>query len=116
MSFFNNISNIGNMMQQAKEFQGKFAQLQKELQDVRITAVAGAGLVSIKMNGKGEALEVEIDDSLFNEDRSVLKGLIAGAINDGVRKRQEIKDKKSKDLMSGLKLPEGFNFPFMQED
>lgn len=115
MSFFNNLGNLGNMMQQAKEFQVKFAQLQKELQDARITAVAGAGLISIEMNGKGEALQVNIDDSILHEDKSVLKGLIAGAINDGVHKRQEFKDKKTKELMSGLKLPEGFNFPFMPD-
>jgi len=115
MSFFNNLGNIGNMMQQAKEFQIKFAQFQKDLHDARIIAVAGAGLVSIEMNGKGEALQVNIDDSLFNEDKSVLKGLIAGAINDGVHKRQEFKEQRSKDLMAGLKLPEGFNFPFMQD-
>ena len=115
MSFLNNLSSINNMMQQAQEFQGKFAQLQKELTEARIIAVAGAGLVSIEMNGKGEALQVHIDDSLFAENKSVLQGLIAGAINDGAHKRQEFKDKRSKDLMGGLKLPEGITFPFMQD-
>jgi DNA-binding YbaB/EbfC family protein len=115
MSFFNNISGISNMMQQAKEVQHKFAQLQKELKEARITGVAGAGLVSIEMNGDCEALQVTIHESLLAEDKSVLQALVAGAINDGVNKRRELKDKKSKDLMGGIKLPEGFNFPFMQD-
>ncbi len=112
MSLFGNLGNISGLMQQAKEMQSKFQDLQADLSKSTVIGNSGAGLVMIEMNGKGEALQVTIDDSLLNEEKHILQGLIASAINDAANKRQTMKAEKTKQIMGGFNMPEGFNFPF----
>jgi DNA-binding protein YbaB len=49
---------------------------------------------------------------LMSEDKAVIEDLLAAAVNDAVRKIEE----KSKELLSGMtggmKMPDGFKFPF----
>ncbi|MEP5700119.1 MAG: YbaB/EbfC family nucleoid-associated protein, partial [Sneathiella sp.] len=41
------MKNLGNLMKQAKEMQGKMAEMQESLQNHELTGVAGAGLVEL---------------------------------------------------------------------
>lgn len=108
---FSAIGNIGNMMKQAKEMQSKLKQVQDELAQAQITGEAGAGMIKITINGNGEALNVEVADSALSEDKKILQGLIAAAVNDANHKR----DLKKKEIMSvamaGMGLPEGMDLP-----
>ncbi len=106
----NPFGNIGNLMSQAKNMQEKFKQIQDELEKVQIIGEAGAGLVQITLNGTGEALNIKIDDSVYQEDKQILQGLIISAINDSNRKRELKKKDMMGSLMSGMGLPPGFDF------
>ncbi len=106
----NPFGNIGNLMQQAKEMQQKFQQIQTELEKLHINGEAGAGLVQLTMNGAGEALHITIDDSVYKEEKSILQGLIVAAINDANQKRELKKKEMMGNLMTGMGLPPGFDF------
>lgn len=108
---FGNLGNIGNLMKQAKELQEKMQQAQQELAAMKIEGVAGGGLVKLTVSGNGDALSINIDDAVFNEDKKVLQGLIVAAINDASNKRETHKKATIGSLMSGLGLPENFNLP-----
>jgi DNA-binding YbaB/EbfC family protein len=103
---------LANLMQQAQQMQENFQKVQQELEATEIDGESGGGLVKIRMNGKREALQVSIDESLVKEDRDMLEELVAAAINDGVRKVARLKQDKMSGLTGGLDLPAGFRMPF----
>lgn len=105
----NPFGNIGNLMQQAKNMQQKFKQIQDELEAMHIVGESGAGLVQLTVNGNGEALSMKIDDAVYKEEKSILQGLIVAAINDANQKRELKKKEIMGSLMSGMGLPPGFD-------
>jgi DNA-binding YbaB/EbfC family protein len=106
----NPFSNIGNLMKQAREMQQKLKQVQDELTNVQVVGESGAGLVRLTTNGHGEALSIQIDDSVYKEEKKILQGLIVAAINDANTKRESKKKEIMNTLMSGMGLPAGFDF------
>ncbi len=70
------------MMGKLKEVQEKVKVAQSELKNVTASAESGAGMVSAKVNGLKEIIELNIDDSLVNKDDSeMMKDLIIAAVN-----------------------------------
>jgi hypothetical protein len=107
------MKNLGQMMKQAQEMQAKMAELQARMEHVELTGTAGAGLVSITLNGKGEMRRVSIDPSLAKPDEvEVLEDLIAAAANDARAKVEARMQEETRQLMGGLALPPGLNLPF----
>jgi DNA-binding YbaB/EbfC family protein len=103
---------LGQIMQQAQKMQENLQKAQEELAGLEVQGEAGGGLVKLVMNGKKEALRVNIDASLMAEDRDMLEDLVTAAINDAVRKVNKLKEEKLSGLTSGMGLPPGFKMPF----
>lgn len=103
---------IGKLMQQAQAMQGKVQQAQEELATMEVTGESGAGLVKVVMTGKHEVRAVQIDDSVFEEDREILEDLIAAAFNDAVQRVARTTQDKMAELTGGMNLPPGVNLPF----
>ncbi len=107
------MNNLGQMMKQAQEMQAKMAELQARMERIELTGTAGAGLVSITLNGKGEVRRVSIDPSLAKPDEvEVLEDLIAAAANDARAKVEARLQEETQQLMGGLGLPPGLKLPF----
>lgn len=103
---------ITEMMQQAQKMQADMQKAQADLAEQEVTGESGAGLVRVIMNGRHDVRSVSIDDSVLDEEKSVLEDLLSAAVNDAVR-RIDVKNKNAmSQLTSGLNLPEGFNLPF----
>ena len=49
------MKDLMKMMQQAQEIQGRMQQLQDDLANLEVEGQSGAGLVKVKLNGKGDA-------------------------------------------------------------
>ncbi|MCX4029203.1 YbaB/EbfC family nucleoid-associated protein [Endozoicomonas sp. SM1973] len=103
---------MGNLMKQAQQMQEQMQKVQEELANAEVTGESGAGLVSIVMTGRHDVKRVSIDPSLLQEDKEMLEDLIAAAVNDAVRKVEKNNQDKMANLTGGMKLPEGFKFPF----
>ena len=74
---------------------------------------AGAGLVTIVLNGKGAMQRLKIDPSLVKpEDAEILEDLIIAAHNDAKSKIEMRLQEETQKLMGGLPLPPGMKFPF----
>ena len=78
--------NISKLLKQAQEMQQKLEQVQSQLSDIIIEADAGGGMVSVKVNGNQEILELDIDEEALNEDKELLEDLIISALNKGISK------------------------------
>ena len=64
------MKNLGQLMKQAQEMQDKMAEMQESLGQMEIAGVAGAGLVKVTLNGKGEMRRLRIDPTLANSDEA----------------------------------------------
>ena len=77
------MKNIGQLMKQAQEMQAKMAEMQAQLEALEMTGGAGAGMVQLTLNGKGDLKKIKIDKSLLDPDEvEVLEDLIIAAFND----------------------------------
>ena len=103
---------ISELMQQAQQMQADMQKAQEELANAEVQGEAGAGMVSVTMNGRHDVKRVTIDDSVLGEDKEVLEDLLAAAVNDAVRKVEAHNHDKMAELAGGLNLPAGFKMPF----
>jgi len=107
------MKNLGKMMKQAQEMQGKMAEMQAALEDAECVGESGGGLVSVTLNGKGNMKGLKIDPSLFNsDDAEVVEDLIIAAFNDAKSKVEVHSQSEMAKITGGLQLPEGFTLPF----
>ena len=80
--------NIANVMQQAKQMQDR---LQKQMADLRVEATAGGGMVTVVVNGAKHLQSITIDPEVVSKDDvEMLQDLIVAAVNEGLRKSQEL--------------------------
>ena len=106
------MTDFNELMKQAQQMQEQFKEAQLNLVSLIVEGKSGAGLVSIKINGRHDVVGVSLDDSIMSEDKSVVEDLIAAAFNDAVRKLEDKSKETMGSMARGLKLPEGFKFPF----
>lgn len=106
------MKNLGNILKQAQEMQGRMAKMQEELAAHQITGQAGGGMVEVVLNGKQEMQKVRIDPAVVDPaDVEMLEDLIAAAFNDAQQKLQELSRQNMSKLTGGLNIP-GLNLPF----
>jgi len=98
--------NMGNMMKQVQQMQKQMQQMQEELEQKEIDATAGGGAVSVKVNGKKEILEIKISaDVVDPDDVEMLQDLITAAVNEALRKVEEMTSGEMGKLTGGLNIP-----------
>ena len=103
---------LGNIMKQAQRMQEDMQKAQEELARMEVTGESGAGLVQVVMLGNRDIKSVKIDESLKDEDLTMLGDLLAAAVNDANRKVESTSQEKMSSLTAGLNLPPGFKLPF----
>jgi DNA-binding YbaB/EbfC family protein len=78
---------FAEMMKQAQEMQEK---MQREMDQIRVDATVGGGMVTVLMSGTKDLLEVKIDaEMLKNADVEMLQDMIVAAVNEAGRKVDE---------------------------
>jgi DNA-binding YbaB/EbfC family protein len=106
------MKNIGQLMKQAQEMQAKMAEMQSQLEAVEMTGAAGAGMVQLTLNGKGDLKTVKIDPALLDpKEVEVLEDLVVAAFNDARAKVTAHAEQEMQKLTGGLQLP-GMKLPF----
>ncbi|MBL4667268.1 MAG: YbaB/EbfC family nucleoid-associated protein [Sneathiella sp.] len=107
------MKNLGNLMKQAKEMQGKMAEMQASLESHELTGVSGAGLVEVTLTGKGDMRGLKIDPSIIDpEDPEIMEDLIKAAHADARAKVDAYSQEKMQEMTGGLQLPPGMQMPF----
>lgn len=75
---------LSKMNEMLGDLQKKAQQMENENANREFSVKSGAGMVEIKISGKGEVLDVSIEDSLMS-DKDSLQILLISAINDAVK-------------------------------
>jgi nucleoid-associated protein EbfC len=95
--------NLQNMMKQAQQMQER---MQKQMEEMRIEATAGGGMVTVVINGTKQVQSLKIDpEAVSKEDVEMLQDLILAALNDAHRKADEAMSKQMQGMMGGMKIP-----------
>ena len=98
--------NMQQIMRQAQEMQKKMEEAQEEAANQIVEASAGGGMVSVKVNGKQELLEISIEKDVVNpDDVEMLQDLIVAAVNEGMKKAQQVMQDKLQGITGGLNIP-----------
>ena len=101
--------NMSKLLKQAQSVQQEIEKVQNQLSDMIIEGDSGGGMVKVKVNGKQEVLELNIDETTMKEDKEVIEDLIVSALNKALSKAQIDSQEKMNSvaggMMSGLKIP-----------
>ena len=107
------MKDLAQIMQQAQAMQAKMAEVQAKIEATEADGVAGAGLVRVKLKGKGELVSVTIDKSLIGDDPEIVEDLIKAAHADARRRLDQAMEDAMRAATGGMggMLP-GFKLPF----
>ncbi|HAY07976.1 MAG TPA: YbaB/EbfC family nucleoid-associated protein [Hyphomonas sp.] len=107
------MKDLAQIMQQAQAMQAKMAEVQAKIEATEADGVAGAGLVRVKLKGKGELVSVTIDKSLMGDDPEIVEDLIKAAHADAKRRLDQAMEDAMRTATAGFGgLMPGFKLPF----
>jgi hypothetical protein len=97
---------LGDIMREAQKLQGKIAEMQEEAKKKTVEATAGGGMVSVVASGAGEIISIKIEKDVVNpDDIEMLQDLILAAVNEALRRAQEMVNSEMSKLTGGLQIP-----------
>ena len=97
---------LGNIMKQAQQMQAKIARIQQELEGKEVEATAGGGMVTARVNGKQELLELKIEKAVVDpEDVDMLQDLVLAAVNEAIKQSQEMIKEEMGKATGGMNIP-----------
>ncbi|MFN0166166.1 MAG: YbaB/EbfC family nucleoid-associated protein [Bryobacteraceae bacterium] len=91
------------MMKQAQQMQER---MQQEIALIRVEASAGGGMVSVKMDGQKNVLNVKIDPEVAG-DVEMLQDMVLAAFNEAAKKVDAETQQKMGGMLGGMGLPPG---------
>jgi len=101
--------NMSKLLKQAQDVQQEIEKVQSQLSHMIIESESGGGMVKVKVNGKQEVLELDIDENTMKEDKEIIEDLIVSALNKALSKAQSDSQEKMNNvaggMMNGLKIP-----------
>ena len=103
---FGGMGNMQKMMKQVQKMQADMARVQEEAENKQVETTAGGGAIRIVVNGKQEIVELKIQPEVVDpEDVEMLEDLIVAAVNEAMRKAQEMLAQDMSKVTGGMKIP-----------
>ncbi|MDD6484846.1 MAG: YbaB/EbfC family nucleoid-associated protein [Clostridiales bacterium] len=105
-SGMNNNTKMSNVVKQAQKMQEEMERVQSEIEEKTVEATAGGGAVTVVASGKKEILSLKIDpDAVDPEDVETLEDLVMVAVNDAIKKADEMMAEGMGAITGGLNIP-----------
>jgi DNA-binding YbaB/EbfC family protein len=103
------VSALQQMLSRLRQVQ---EDLQRQVNSVAVEASSGGGMVTVKMNGQKQVLDVKIEPEVFaGKDQEMLQDLIRAAVNEASRRVDDELANQMKTLSSGLPGLAGLKIP-----
>ncbi len=100
------MANMQGMMKKVQKMQQDMLKMQEELKNRTVEATAGGGAVTVVVTGRKAVEKVTIAPSAVDpEDVEMLEDLVTTAINEAMRKVDEMTEKEMGKITGGMKLP-----------
>lgn len=102
----NTNKNVSNVVKQAQKMQEQMTQIQSEVEEKVVESVAGGGMIKVQANGKKEILSIKIDpEAVDPDDVETLEDLVIVAVNDAIKKADDMMNEAMQSLTGGLNIP-----------
>ena len=86
--------------------------LQRQVNTVAVEASAGGGMVTVKMNGQKQVIEVRIEKEVFaSKDLEMLQDLVRAAVNEASRRVDDELADQMKSIAGGIPGMPGLKIP-----
>ncbi len=86
--------------------------LQRQVNAVAVEASAGGGMVTVKMNGQKQIVDLRIEPDVFaGKDQEMLQDLVRAAVNEASRRVDEELANQMKNLAGGIPGIAGMKIP-----
>lgn len=98
--------NMQKMLKQVQKMQAEMAKTQEELKQKTVEVTAGGGVITVIANGSLEITDIKIQpDAVDPEDVDMLEDLVLAAVNEALRKAQDMAAQEMEKLTGGLNIP-----------
>lgn len=105
---FGNMGNMGNVMKKMQKLQTDMAKMQEEMKQRTFETSAGGGVVKVVINGEKKIESIKIDPAAVDpEDTEMLEDLILAAVNEALKKVDDMMAQEMGKLTGGMGLPPG---------
>ncbi len=105
---FGNMGNMAGMMKKVQKLQADMAKMQEELKLRTIETSAGGGAVTVVINGDKQFQSIKIDPSAVDpQDVEMLEDLVLAAVNEAIKKVDDMMAQEMGKLTGGMNLPPG---------
>lgn len=99
-------SDMNSMIKQAQKMQADMAQLQTELEERSYEVASGGGAVTVTITGKREITALNIKpEAVDPDDVEMLQDLLMAAVNEAIRKVDEVSEQEMGKVTGGLNMP-----------
>jgi DNA-binding YbaB/EbfC family protein len=103
---------VGALQQMLSRFRQMQEDLQRQVNAVTVEASAGGGMVTVKMNGQKQVLDLKIENEVFaGKDQEMLQDLVRAAVNEASRRVDDELANQMKSLTSGIPGMAGLKIP-----
>lgn len=103
--------NMNNLLKQAQKMQKQMEQMQEDLENQKVEASAGGGAVTAVVTGKKELVEIKLTEEIVDpDDIEMLQDLIVAAVNEAIRKADEMANQQMSKVTGGMSIPGGMPF------
>jgi DNA-binding YbaB/EbfC family protein len=98
--------NPNQMMKQVQKMQADMERVQAELAEKTVETTAGGGMIKVVATGKQEIRSITIAPEVVDpEDVEMLQDMVLAAVNEALRKAQEMSQQEMAKVTGGVKLP-----------
>jgi len=95
--------NMQQMLKQVQKMQQEMLAAQEKLKDETVEATAGGGMVTVKVSGDRQVMEITIAaEAIDPDDPELLSDMVLAAVNEGLRSAQELAASRMGGLAGGL--------------
>jgi len=100
------MANMNQLLKQANQMQVKMKALQKELDEKEFEASSGGGMVTVKVNGKQELLDIKINKECVDpDDVEILEELVKTAVGQALKESSETVSNAMSKVTGGMNIP-----------
>ena len=97
---------MNKMMKQVKKMQDQMAKMQEEMESREVEATAGGSAVKVVATGGREVKSITISpEAVDPEDVEMLQDLLVAAVNEALKKAEQMVSEEMAKLTGGLKIP-----------
>lgn len=98
--------NMNQMIKQAQKMQEEMKLKQEELEQQEFHTTSGGGMVEVTITGKKEIKDISLKPEIVNpDDIEMLQDLVVAAVNEAIRKVEELSNAEMEKITGSLNIP-----------